>query len=265
MKKTIAIIEKGILFSLIPAVFTLLGSSSILDELQQIGIIGTAVPIQGLKDLCSLLGILFTFALLTTNLIIHEMEEGKYRRQSQQLIKYNKDILVNTLSDCLGKEYSNIDIRIFVPYKTIWWRICHLLKHDRPLMFSIKNIDGLAEAGMTNNLKFCVEPESKKQGLVGECYHKRKIIYDDNLQETNDKEYNLTDYQRNKTNDLKFIIVCPIFSQNRDIAAIVAFDSKHEIKVNGNNDKFINAILNYTQQMYEYVPELFKGEGGLIW
>lgn len=264
MRKTVAIGVKGILFSLVPATFTLLGTIKALDWLQKQGYIGSAVNIQVVKDVCSMLGIFTTFIFLTSNVIIHEIEEDKYKTQAKQLIKYNKDILTSALSEYLGKEYCNIDIRIFVPYKTVWWRIAHLFNKNMPLQFGIKNIEGLAEAGVTNNLKFQVSPQDKVQGLVGECYQQRKMIYDDNLQETNDKDYNLTDYQISKTNDLKFIIVCPVFSEARDIVAIVAFDCKHEIKINTKEDKFSNAILNYTQQLYEYVPELFKSKGGIF-
>ena len=68
------------------------------------GYIGEAVDIETLKSNFSIIGVFLTFALLTTNLIIHEMEEGKYKRQSQQLIKYNKDIL-NSSKDELLAEY----------------------------------------------------------------------------------------------------------------------------------------------------------------
>lgn len=263
MKKTCAILFKGVLLSFIPAMCTLLGTVTVFDKLQANGYIGKAVDVQAMKDIFSIAGVVLTFLLLTTNMIIHEIEEGKYKRQSQQLIKYNKDILLNTLSEYLGKEYCNIDIRIFVPQKTLIWRIGHKFNRKIPLKFCIKNIEGLANAGVTNNLKFQVEPEEYSQGLVGACYQQRKIVYDDNLQETNDSQYNLTDYQKSKTSDLKFILVCPVFEEN-DIEAIVAFDCKHEIKIAPEEDKFIKAILNYTQQLHEYVPELFKSKGG-IW
>lgn len=264
MKKAIAIIIKGVLLSLIPTLLTLFGTLNVLDELQKNQYIGSAVNVKIIKDWCSIIAAIISFILLTSNLIFHEFEEERYKKQAKQLLKYNKDIFINAVTEYLGREYCNIDIRIFVPQKTICWKILHLFNKDYPLKFCIKNIDGLADVGMTNNLSFQVSPEKSVQGLVGECYQKRKIIYDDNLQETNDKSYNLTDYQKNKTNDLKFIIVCPIFENGKDIKAIVAFDCKHDIKIQKNNDKFVNAILNYTQQLHEYIPELFKSKGGII-
>ena len=50
MKKTLAIIVKGVLFSLIPAIFTLLGTINTLNNLQVNGYIGEAVDIETLKS-----------------------------------------------------------------------------------------------------------------------------------------------------------------------------------------------------------------------
>ena len=92
-----------------------------------------------------------------------------------------------------------------------------------------------------------------------------KMVYDDNLIQSNSTDYHLSEYQINKTNDLRFIIVCPIFSENGDVIAIIAFDSKNDIKVTQENKEALSdLILNYTQQLYEKVPELFKAKGGLL-
>lgn len=156
-------------------------------------------------------------------------------------------------------------MRIFVPEKTLKWRITHIINKNNALFFRIKNIDGLAEAGITNDLKFQVLPPEEKQGLVGECFVTKKMVYDDNLIQSNSTDYHLSEYQINKTNDLRFIIVCPIFSENGEVIAIIAFDSKNDIKVTQENKEALSdLILNYTQQLYEKVPELFKAKGGLL-
>lgn len=263
-KKTSLIIIKGVIFSLVPALCSILGSSDILNELQNAGYIGPNVIISKLKNVFIVAGILLTFVLLTVNIIIAEIEENKYKKQARQLIKYNKDILVSTLSEYLGKEYCDLNIRIFVPYKNISWMLGKVFPRYSKKWYCIKNEEGIAEAGITNNLKFLVEPFDKRQGLVGECYFQRKMVYDDNLESTNDVEYNLSEYQVNKTRNLKFIIACPTFSKDKDIDAIVAFDSTNTIKLENGNDKFTDAILNYTQQLHEYVPELFKPKGGFL-
>ena len=171
-----------------------------------------------------------------------------------------------TLAKIVDRDYCHIDVRIFVPEKTLKWRISPYCEHkNNALFFRIKNIDGLAEPGITNDLKFQVLPEERRQGLVGECFKTKKMVYDDNLIQSNSTEYHLSEYQINKTNDLRFIIVCPVFSENGDVVAIIAFDSKNDIKVTEENKEALsNLILNYTQQLYEKVPELFRPKGGLL-
>lgn len=265
MKTTKEVLIKGVLCSFVPAVFNFLGSTDALVWAQEKQYIGTSIDIEAAKMVCFLLSLLATFGLLSYNLIVSELKENMFRKRSTELIKYTKEIMITALAKSLGKEYCDINIRIFVPKKTLVWRIAHFLGKEKSLYFHIKNIEGLAEAGVTNNLKFRVYPDSEKEGLVGECFWVRKMVLDDNLVVSNNTDYNLTDYQKNKTNDLKFIIVCPTFNESGEIDAIVAFDSKNEIKVTNDNQEVLsNLILNYTQQLHEKVPELFKSKGGLI-
>lgn len=267
VKSTKEIIIQGVIFSLIPAVCTLLASTDILFWIQDRQYLGKNVDVEMLKVFFSFLGIFLTFLLLTINIIKSQMREKKYHKQASDLIKYTKEIMVSAMADQLNINYCSINIRIFVPKKRIIFRLKRKIFNNSSskLYFEIKNIDGLADAGMTNNLKFRVSPADDKQGLVGECYNSRKMIYDDNLKESNDKSYNLSEYQINKTNNLRFIIVCPTFNEDGEIDAIVAFDSINEIKVTKENEKQItNLILNYTQQLHEKVPELFKPKGGIV-
>lgn len=265
------IVVQGVIFSLFPALFAYLGQSdNILDYLQKKQYVGIGVNINGLKDLCLVVSILLTFLLLTVNLICSQMRENAYKKQRLAFIKFNKEIFIKTLIDALGKEYANINIRIFVPDKPVLWHIKRLIaklfRKNIKLFFKIKNIEGLAEPGLTNNLSFEVEPNH--QGLVGECYQKHQMILDDNLEESNETNYNLNGYQINKTNNLKFILVCPLFDMNKndEIKAIVAFDSTFPIKVDTKDKERIlrRSVLNYTQQLQEYAPELFERESGIL-
>ena len=130
-------------------------------------------------------------------------------------------------------------------------------------VYYIKNIDGLAEKDITNNLKFEVSPN--KQGLVGECYEQEAILYDDDLENSNETNYNLTHYQKAKTNKFKFILVCPIFSESEEIISIVSFDTCDKIKINRDSKDILRQlVLNYTQSLFECMPDLFKAKGGII-
>lgn len=265
MRSTKEIVIKGVVFSLFPAVCSYLGSTNVLNWAQDKRYVGENVDVEIVKSIFFLASLLLTFGLLTLNLIKSELNEERFRRQSTDLIKYTKEIMITALTKALGKEYCEINIRIFVPKKNLMWKLRHLLGREEKLEFWIKNIDGLADAGVTNNLKFRVLPEKEKQGLVGECFSCRKMVYDDNLVESNEVSYNLSEYQINKTSDLRFIIVCPTFNDDASIDAIVAFDSKNIIKVTKENESVLtNLILNYTQQLHEKIPELFKPKGGFL-
>jgi hypothetical protein len=262
MKKIKTIILQGVIASLLPAICSLLGTTDILDYLKNNGYIGLNSNIVFWKNILSIIGVLTTFAFITVGLIISSINEEKYKIQCNQLLTYNKDILINALTNYLGSEYCDLNIRVFVPDKSICSRLAKILNKESPLWFHIKNIEGLAETGITDNLKFKVYPDNEREGLVGECYHLRKMVYDENLEKNNDSGYNLSEYQKNKTRQLKFVIACPTFC-DKGIDAIVTFDSRNHIKI-VDEDKFTSAVLIYSQQLHECVPQLFKPKGGLF-
>ena len=257
MKRLRTIWFKGIICSLFPALCTWIGQSDILLELQKKQYIGVNINVSFFKDAFAFLGVVLTFLLLTCPLIKAELDERKYHLQRDRLIKNNKQIFLNVLSKTLGREKCGIDIRIFVPQNKWHNKIKRVINKQEPLYFEIKNMDSLADPGITSELKFEVYP--RQEGLVGKCYQQRTILYDDDLENSNDTKYNLNSYQINKTSDLRFILVCPIMGRDDKIEAIVAFDSKTRIKVTENNKSALRrAILNYTQELHELVPEFFK-------
>ena len=121
----------------------------------------------------------------------------------------------------------------------------------------IKNITGFANDDVTSKLKFEVAPNPV--GLVGRTFKDKCIYYDCDLENTNTSMYNLSHSQINKTNDLKFSLTCPIFKTKDEVVAILAIDSRQKIDISGKNEKIItNSVNNFSTQLYEYVPDLFK-------
>ena len=97
------------------------------------------------------------------------------------------------------------------------------------------------------------------QGLVGLCYNKGIIVYDDDLEHTNESDYNLTDYQKSKTRNLKFCLCIPILSKSDKVIAIMSLDSNHNIKISGKNkDEISTMCYNFGMTFQEELPELFK-------
>lgn len=263
-KHTKEIVVKGVIFFLVPAFCTYLGQNdNMLDWLQGNGYIGAEVNLELVRQCASILSIIITFALLTVPLIVSNLHGSAYKTQRDILIKNNKEIFQTTLKKQLGLEHCKLNIRIFVPRMSVIQRICVWLKIQTKNIYYIKNIEGLAEKDITDNLKFEVSPN--RQGLVGECYEQKAILYDDDLENSNEINYNLTHYQIAKTNQLKFILVCPIFSENEEIISIVSFDSYDKIKIKEESKEILRQlVLNYTQSLYECIPDLFKAKGGIL-
>lgn len=263
MKKRQAIL-KGIGLSLFPAVCAYLSTdNSILVWLQTNKYLGENVDVELVRNIMYLASILLTFLCLTIPYIIRDIECNEYKSQRDMLIKDNKDIFEATLKNELNLKHCKINVRIFVPKYTLIYKIARIINKKSKLEYHIRNIEGLAEKDITENLKFSVFP--KKQGLVGECYRQQAVLYDDDLVNSNETDYGLTMHQIAKTNKIKFILVCPVFSDEEKMIAIVSFDSYDEIKImDEKKDILRNLVLNYTQSLYECVPDLFKAKGGIV-
>lgn len=263
MGKKAKIICKTVAFSLIPAMCAFLSKSdNALDYLKNSNYIGSNVNIEVFKDVLLICSIILTFILLTLNLILSEIKRETYREQNSEFLKYSKQAFIETLANHIGKEYLNINIRIFVPHKTLVWRILNKYNKNAKLDFIIKNIDGLAEEGLTKDLVFEVYPNP--QGLVGQCFERHSMIYDTELDKTNKSDYNLSEFQICKTNNLKFGLVCPIYNDKVKIVSILALDSTIHIDIpHGMEDVLRQSVLNFSQQIYKLVPEHFKTKGGI--
>jgi hypothetical protein len=215
MRQMIQVIWKVFLFTFFPTLCIYSArSDNFLDAMQRGGIIGPKINLVACKDILLIIGILLSAVLLSVNLACTEIREKKSARQRDSLIKYNKDIFLKALGNRLNISCLHLNQRIFVPSKDKLALLkiclnklgCHLVIKEA---FTIKNIVGLSDPGITENLSFEIRPN--EQGLVGKCYSLRTIIYDDNLKATNATDYNLTPYQKSKTCDLEFILCAPLF------------------------------------------------------
>lgn len=265
MKKRIYI--KELLISFLPAICTYLASSeNALDRLKSNQYIGDNIDISQAKNFFLCISILLTFLLLTIRISKAEYKRDVYEIERTNLLSQNKDILLEGLKQQLNVQSLNLDIRIFVPERKFFSRLRNKIIPHEKKYFIINNINCLGKAGKTNNLKFEVSPN--QQGLVGSCFSERSIQYDDNLYSTNNKVYNLTPYQIQKTDNLRFSLVCPLFSPKDEIVAIMAFDSTSDLKISTLDQelqtKFGYIFQNYSQLLFENVPELFSERRRII-
>lgn len=253
MKNKAKIITVALVTSAVPAIVTYLGkTNNIIDYLYQKNYIGPAFDIDLFKSTCQILSIILSFSIILCQQLSTNIKLNNGNQKINGLLYQTKMIFQEALSSTIGYKV-NFDIRIFVPIK----KIINLEK-GKPLYFQIVNYDGLGTVGTTNGLKFKVLPESEKQGLVGNCYNMRSMLYDDCLVQNNSSAYHLDNYQLSKTRDLEFSIVCPLYNSNDEVIAIIAIDGKQKIDITAHKSEIINNVLTFSQTLYENVPELFK-------
>ncbi|WP_133158776.1 hypothetical protein [Clostridium thermosuccinogenes] len=262
MKGKQKIVLRVIFVSFIPVLLNYLAKSeNCLDDLQKSGFIGQNINIRLWKDIFLLISALFTTIFLSIKLACLEANQKIIANQRESLIKYNKEIFFKALGNKLMTTDKNINVRIFVQKKGILLHVKKILAKitngyiQYKEIFTIRNIEGLADTGITKNLSFEVCPEP--QGLVGQCYKLRTIIFEDNFKR-NCINYNITEYQKNKLNDIEFWLCAPIFNEKGEIISIVSFDSAQKVNISkANKSVWIDMVTNYCQFLYEYLPELF--------
>ncbi len=259
MKKRGKIITIALVTSAIPAIVTYLGASNnILDYLYKKNYIGTAFDMDFFKSICQVSSIILSFFIILFQQLSTNIRLDNSSKKINGLLYQTKMIFQEAFSSTIGSKV-NFDIRIFVPIRKIF-----NLEKGKPLYFEIVNYDGLGTAGTTSGLKFKVLPENEKQGLVGNCYNMRSMIYDDCLAQNNSSSYHLDNYQIGKTRDLEFSIVCPLYNSSNDVIAIIAIDGKQKIDISSHKSEITNNVLTFAQTLYENVPDLFKPKRRLI-
>lgn len=259
MKNFIKNLLEGLIFTTIPAFCSYAANSNILwDKIKNLNILSDSFNVEIIKDILLWVGILLSSILLGLNLIVSKNKYDSMLRQRNALIKMNKDILADSLAKSFSSNAANYDIRIFVPKHVLFYRICNKLKIKRlKQKFSIKNIDIIADEGITKKLQFEVFPN--QEGLVGICYNKKAMVFDDNLENTNSTDYNLAQNQIDQTSNLKWSICCPILKEDNTIAAIMAFDGKSKVNIDLTKTPSINLeLLAFSRMLYETVPQLFR-------
>ena len=259
VKKHIKVILPVILFSAVPSVLSYLANSSyVFDKLQKNGWIGKSINIKEIQDYCLWIGIVLSAIFLSINLIRTKLKRDSYLEQRNNLISMNKSLLANALGSTFVSNEASFDIRIFIPKHKYLYRFYDWIKNTSfPRKFIIKNISIIAEKGSTKDLQFEVFPNP--QGLVGECYKTKYIIYDDKLYETNKTNYSLDNSQIARTSDLKWSICCPVFENQEKIVAIIALDGKTKITIDSEKkDALRTHLSSFSQMLFDSVPQLFK-------
>ena len=248
-----------IIFSAIPSTLSYLANSSLVfDKLIQWRILSEGINVPLIQDYCLWIGIVFSAICLSLNLIITKIKYDGILDERNLLIKMNKDILSSSLGKRFLSDSSAFDIRIFIPKHLLLYKITDRLRiNNISKKFIIKNVDLIANQGVTKDLQFEVSP--KQEGLVGLCYHNKVMVYDDDLENTNNKNYSLNQNQISRTTNLKWSICCPVCDENDTVIAIIALDGKTKITIDKEKEVALRTdLLAFSRMLADSVPQLFK-------
>lgn len=248
-----------ILLSAIPALLSYLSSSELIfDYLIELKLIGDAIDIPFIQDCCLWTGIVFSAIFLSLQLIIAQIRLDSVQEERNLLITMSTGIVSKALADSCTPSPLDFDIRLFIPKYPVLYSILDFLHIQIvPKKFIIKNIDLIADQGTTKNLEFEVSPHC--EGLVGQCYCTKGIMFDDNLETNNNSNYNLGHNQIQRTSSLKWSICCPIVNEDNKVVAIIAIDGQTKMTIKSSKkDSLFQIISGYSRMLYDNVPPLFK-------
>lgn len=255
IKNTIIIL----IISMITSSLSYLANSSLIfDKLKKYGLIGANVDIKYLQDICLWVGIILSAILLSANLVLTKYKRDNLLDQRNSLIRMNKSLLASSLGNSFLTNEASFDIRIFIPKHRFLYKSYQLLKIKRfSQKYIIKNIELIANSDSTKGLQFEVAPNP--QGLVGDCYTKKMMVFDDNLADNNRTKYGLNETQMARTGQLKWSICSPVFNDMGDVIAIIAIDGKTNIHIDSEKaDDLRNQLSAFSHMLYDSVPQLFK-------
>ena len=258
-RKVLRQIGTVIIVSAIPAFLSYMANSTLIfDKLISYGLIGESINIPLIQDYCLWISIAFSAFFLSLNLVVTKVKHDRIVDQRNKLIKMNKKVLSSALGKRFLSEPSAFDIRIFVPKYPTLYKVSDKMRIFKiPKKFIIKNIDLISDQGITKDLQFEVHPH--EEGLVGMCYNTKSMVYDDDLQNTNDKIYQLNQTQIDRTSNLKWSICCPICDKGDNVVAIIAVDGKTRITIDDDKASTLKEELPaFSYMLYDSVPQLFK-------
>ena len=252
-------IFKYIIYITIPAFSSYLASDrTIVQWLIRKRVLAPGFNIQLFQSLCLLCSIIFSTFVLNLKLISYERNGERLRKERDGLYNVIKEFVNNNFVNISGDENFTFNLRIFVPEVRISRLLKSLLFHQaKEKWFVICNIEPFAKKDITEHLRFRVEPQ--KQGLVGDAYGSKSIVYDDTLELTNSTNYSLEQTQLHRTSNLKWSLCVPILDDNNTVVAIMAFDSdSSQLDINLNKDEIRTLANVLAIMMRDSVPDLFK-------
>ena len=248
-----------VILTVLPALCSYLASSSsAIAVLIERGILSEEINVMRVQDIMLFFSILLTVGVLGVRLIRFEWKLSQKQKQLDGLYGVIKEIVRQTLRKTTKNNELEFDMRFFVPKsKTAIWLRKRIKNINIPLYFVIKNQMPFAQKDTTEKLEFRVDPDP--QGIVGACFQHKSVMFDENLKENNEKDWNLSEAQVSRTANLLWSMCVPIVDPvSNTVVAVVAFDSsRSSLKIERNEKEIATLVNTLSILLYDNVPDLF--------
>ena len=250
--------------ALIPAITAYLANSDTLYEyLKKVNILSDKVNVATVKECFLIVNIVFTAVLLAPQIILAERRTRNAEQKIDGLNNTLKQFVQNNFVHITKNENFSFDMRIFVHERSIFQYIKKIFGRSE-MWFTIRNITPFASKDITEHLRFRVDPHP--QGLVGEAYAGKSIVYDENLLQTNSVDYALDQLQVNRTSKLLWSICVPILDDSNNVIAVMAFDSTvSKLNIKEHKEEIRTLTNAFAVMMHDSMPDLFKGKVRFKW
>jgi hypothetical protein len=209
--------------SLIPTMLIYLGKSDTFFKLlKDHSFIDSGTDVSTPQLYCFIIGVFWAGLITPVQLSKTKTKLEEKKRQFEELLSFNKELYFTSIKENLKKHNKKFSTRLFVPCKgfNAWFQKIW----NKKIIFSLIERNGITDPINTKSLYFEVSPNT--QGLVGKTCKEKAIVIDCNV---DPEKYNLTHYQKSKTNGVKFCTTAPIFNKNNQVIAVLAVDSNDEI------------------------------------
>lgn len=214
---------KTISLSLIPAILIYIGKTEgFFTFLKEHKFIADNFNASTTQFWCFLIGCLWAGLVVPVQFTNTKNKLKDKEDEFNELLKFNKDTYFKSAKEKIKKQNISFRTRVFVPEKGIvkhWKKIKHKKKE-----FHLKYYKSISDPISNNDLHFEVIPNI--QGMIGKTFDCKSILIDFDVQQS---DYNLSLYQKSKTNDVKFCSTVPIFDKQNEIKAIISVDSEKEV------------------------------------
>lgn len=245
----------------LPVIFAFLGQANLTSNILTSIVINkvhlfNSDGIAKFKDYCILASIILTFLPLGLLSIRNKLQNERLNKQQSFLVHQIKVLLMQSFENLVEQQNIRLKLRIFIKKNSFIKRNIKILGVENKIVYRMKNIEGFTDNNIKDGLSFEVFP--KVQGLIGDCYIQRKIVYDENLKAST-KDYHLSDFQKEQTHNTVFCLCIPLINTKEEIYAIITLDSDVSITIHDENKYTLFSLLKtFGTRFGEEMANFFK-------